>query len=40
VGVAQINLLVPLTVPLGTQPVVVSVGGIASASTTLTVTAQ
>jgi uncharacterized protein (TIGR03437 family) len=40
VGVAQINLRIPLAAPLGTQSVVVSVGGIASAPATLTVTAQ
>ena len=40
VGVTQINLLVPTTAPLGTQPVVVITGGIASAPATITVTAQ
>jgi uncharacterized protein (TIGR03437 family) len=40
VGVTQINLLIPAAAPLGTQPVVVTIGGIASAPATLTVTAQ
>ena len=40
VGVAQINLRIPTTAPLGTQPVVVTIGGIASAPATITVTAQ
>jgi uncharacterized protein (TIGR03437 family) len=40
VGVTQINVLVPTTAPLGTQPVVVVTGGIASAPATITVTAQ
>jgi uncharacterized protein (TIGR03437 family) len=40
VGVAQINLLIPTTVPLGQQPVVVTIGGVASAPATITVTAQ
>jgi uncharacterized protein (TIGR03437 family) len=38
--VAQINLLVPTNAPLGTQAVVVTIGGIASAPATITVTAQ
>ena len=38
VGVTQINLRVSTTTPLGAQPVVVSVGGIASAPATITVT--
>ena len=38
VGVTQINLRIPTTAPLGTQPVVVTVGGIASAPATITVT--
>jgi uncharacterized protein (TIGR03437 family) len=38
VGVMQINYQVPATAPLGAQPVVVTVGGIASAPATLTVT--
>ena len=37
VGVLQINFIVPSTVSLGPQPVVVSVGGVASAAATLTV---
>jgi uncharacterized protein (TIGR03437 family) len=40
VGVTQINLRIPTTVPLGTEAVVVTIGGIASAPATLTVTAQ
>jgi uncharacterized protein (TIGR03437 family) len=40
VGVAQINLRVPTTAPLGTQPVVVTTGGIASAPAAIFVTAQ
>ena len=40
VGVAQINLLVPTNAPLGAQAVVVTIGGIASAPATITVTAQ
>jgi uncharacterized protein (TIGR03437 family) len=40
VGVAQINLLVPANAPLGTQPVVVAIGGVASAPATILVTAQ
>ncbi len=40
VGVAQINLLVPTNAPLGTEAVVVTIGGIASAPATITVTAQ
>ncbi len=37
VGVLQINFIVPPTAALGAQPVVVSVGGVASAGATLTV---
>lgn len=37
VGVLQINFSVPNTAPLGSQPVVVSVGGVASAGATLAV---
>ena len=40
VGVAQINLRIPTTAPLGTQAVVVAIGGIASAPATIFVTAQ
>jgi uncharacterized protein (TIGR03437 family) len=40
VGVAQINLRVPATAPLGMQPVVVAIGGIPSAPATIIVTAQ
>jgi uncharacterized protein (TIGR03437 family) len=40
VGVTQINLRIPTTAPLGLQPVVVTIGGIASAPATITVTAQ
>ena len=40
VGVVQINVTIPLTAPLGPQPVVVTVGGIASAPATITVTVQ
>jgi uncharacterized protein (TIGR03437 family) len=38
VGTVQINYTVPTNAPLGAQPVVVSVGGVASAPTTLTIT--
>jgi uncharacterized protein (TIGR03437 family) len=38
VGVTQINFTVPPTAPLGPQPVVVTIGGIATAPVTLTVT--
>ncbi len=38
VGVTQVNLRVSTSTPLGTQPVVVTVGGIASAPATITVT--
>ena len=38
VGVTQINFMVPPAAPLGPQPVVVTVGGVASAPATLTVT--
>jgi uncharacterized protein (TIGR03437 family) len=38
VGVTQINFIVPTTVPVGVQPVVVSVGGIQTQSGSLTVT--
>ncbi len=38
VGVVQINYQVPANVPTGTQPVVVSIGGVASQSALLTVT--
>jgi uncharacterized protein (TIGR03437 family) len=37
VGVLQINFLVPATAALGSQPIVVSVGGVASAAATLAV---
>jgi uncharacterized protein (TIGR03437 family) len=37
-GVAQINYQIPSTVPLGQQPVVVTVGGVASNTAMLTVT--
>jgi uncharacterized protein (TIGR03437 family) len=40
VGVMQINLRIPATAPLGTQPVIVTIGGIASAPANITVTAQ
>jgi uncharacterized protein (TIGR03437 family) len=40
VGVIQINLRIPTTALPGTQPVVVTIGGIASAPATVTVTAQ
>jgi uncharacterized protein (TIGR03437 family) len=40
VGVMQINLHVPANAPLGAQPLVVTVGGIASAPANITVTAQ
>ena len=38
VGVTQINYTVPAQAPTGAQPVVVTVGGVASPSATLTVT--
>ena len=38
VGTTQINFTVPANAPLGPQPVVVTVGGVASAPVTLTVT--
>jgi uncharacterized protein (TIGR03437 family) len=38
VGVTQINFIIPPDAPLGPQPVVVTVGGVASAPATLTVT--
>jgi len=38
VGVVQINYTVSTTIPTGTQPVVVSIGGVASQSALLTVT--
>ena len=38
VGVTQINFVIPPDAPLGTQPVVVTVGGVASAPANLTVT--
>jgi uncharacterized protein (TIGR03437 family) len=40
VGVAQINLRIPATAPLGAQPVVVAIGGIPSAPAAIFVTAQ
>jgi uncharacterized protein (TIGR03437 family) len=39
VGVTQVNVRVPSTAPLGTQPVVVTIGGIPSAPASLSVTA-
>ncbi len=38
VGVTQINYTVPSNAPLGVQPVVVTVGGVASQAANLTVT--
>ncbi|HVN06371.1 MAG TPA: protease pro-enzyme activation domain-containing protein [Bryobacteraceae bacterium] len=38
VGVVQINYTIPSSAPLGSQAVILSVGGVASASTQLTVT--
>lgn len=38
VGVTQINYLIPAQVPAGSQPVIVTVGSVASPSATLTVT--
>jgi uncharacterized protein (TIGR03437 family) len=38
VGVTQLNFIVPTTVPVGAQPVVVSVGGVKTQSGSLTVT--
>jgi len=40
VGVMQMNVRVPSTAPLGTQSVIVTIGGVASAPATITVTAQ
>ena len=40
VGVAQINLRIPQSAPLGTQPVVVAIGGIPSAPAAVFITAQ
>jgi uncharacterized protein (TIGR03437 family) len=40
VGVTQINFQIPPDVPPGPQPVVVTIGGVASAPATLTVTQQ
>jgi uncharacterized protein (TIGR03437 family) len=40
VGVAQINLRIPATAPLGTEPIVVTIGGVPSAPATIFVTAQ
>ena len=37
-GVSQVNFTVPTTVPLGGQPVVVSVGGVKTQTGSLTVT--
>ena len=34
VGVTQINLRIPATAPLGTQPVIVTIGGVASVPAT------
>jgi uncharacterized protein (TIGR03437 family) len=38
VGVTQINYTVPMNAPLGVQPVIVTVGGVASPAANLTVT--
>jgi uncharacterized protein (TIGR03437 family) len=38
VGVTQINLRIPTNAPLGTQPVVVTIGSVPSAPATITVT--
>jgi uncharacterized protein (TIGR03437 family) len=38
VGVTQINYVVPANTPLGVQPVVVTVGNVASQAANLTVT--
>jgi uncharacterized protein (TIGR03437 family) len=38
VGVTQINFTVPATAPLGPQPVVVTIGGVATEPVTLTIT--
>jgi uncharacterized protein (TIGR03437 family) len=37
VGVVQINYTIPPNAPLGPQPVVVKVGGVASTAATLTI---
>jgi uncharacterized protein (TIGR03437 family) len=38
-GITQINFTIPAAVPAGPQPVVVNVGGVASAPVTLNITA-
>ena len=38
VGVVQVNYTIPTNAPLGAQQVIMSIGGVASAATTLTVT--
>ena len=40
VGIMQVNFIVPFNAALGTQPVVVSIGGFSSPPVNLTVTAQ
>jgi uncharacterized protein (TIGR03437 family) len=40
VGVMQVNLRIPASAPLGTQAVIVTIGGVASAAASMTVTAQ
>jgi uncharacterized protein (TIGR03437 family) len=38
IGTTQLNYTVPLTAPLGQQPVVVTIGGVPSQPVTLTIT--
>ena len=40
IGMTQINIIVPLTAAAGSQPVVVTVGGVASPAANITVTAK
>jgi uncharacterized protein (TIGR03437 family) len=40
VGVTQVNVSIPPTAPLGPQPVIVTIGGVASPAATMTITAQ
>ena len=40
IGMTQINIIVPLTAAAGSQPVVVTVGGVASPAANMTVTAK
>ena len=40
VGVMQINVRIPATASLGAQSVIVTIGGVASAPASMTITAQ